>query len=388
MATYKISQLTTATAVSATNQFEINQNAASKSLEVSVLSSYVRSQDAVIPVNVSVSTADAAVSVVQSGTGQGINVKGGIRLAGSTSGYVGISPAAAAGSATYTLPSADGTNGQTLTTNGSGTLTWATASGGTGNVQTFTSSGTWTKPSGLSASSRVLIQAWGAGGAGAKTTNFGGGGGGGGYVERWVTLSSLGATETITIGAGGAASTGNGTAGGNTTVGSVVTAYGGGGGTSGTKSGLGGGGGGEFAAGANGGAFGAIGGGGVVSTSDEARMRAYMYQNGVGGTAVPTRTADAFTIWAGGGGSTYSNDNCIESTIVGGRSIQGGGGGGSVGSSQVRGTAGASLYGGSGGASGSTGTAGTAPGGGGGGSWSGNSGAGAAGQVIITVFPM
>lgn len=41
---------------------------------------------------------------------------------------------------TFTLPTADGTNGQVLTTNGSGTLTFTTVSGGTGAVgfeQTF-----------------------------------------------------------------------------------------------------------------------------------------------------------------------------------------------------------------------------------------------------------
>jgi hypothetical protein len=50
----------------------------------------------------------------------------GIRLYGSSSGYVGLTGAAAAGSTTYTLPSADGTSGQALSTNGSGTLSWAT----------------------------------------------------------------------------------------------------------------------------------------------------------------------------------------------------------------------------------------------------------------------
>lgn len=53
-----------------------------------------------------------------------------VRLYGSSSGYVGLQGAAAAGSTTYTLPAADGTNGQVLSTNGSGTLSWATASGG------------------------------------------------------------------------------------------------------------------------------------------------------------------------------------------------------------------------------------------------------------------
>jgi len=62
--------------------------------------------------------------------GSALDVKGIIRLSGATSGYVGLSPAAAAGSTTYMLPSADGTSGQVLSTNGSGTLSWATQSGG------------------------------------------------------------------------------------------------------------------------------------------------------------------------------------------------------------------------------------------------------------------
>jgi hypothetical protein len=41
-----------------------------------------------------------------------------------------LSPAAAAGSTTYILPAADGTNGQFLKTDGSANLSWATASGG------------------------------------------------------------------------------------------------------------------------------------------------------------------------------------------------------------------------------------------------------------------
>lgn len=64
--------------------------------------------------------------------GSALDVKGTLRLSGATSGYVGFAPAAAAGSTTYTLPSADGSNGQVLTTNGSGTLSWSTASGASG----------------------------------------------------------------------------------------------------------------------------------------------------------------------------------------------------------------------------------------------------------------
>lgn len=61
-------------------------------------------------------------------------VKGTFKLSGSTSGYVGFAPAATAGSTTYTLPSADGTSGQALLTNGSGTLSWGAAGISTGKA--------------------------------------------------------------------------------------------------------------------------------------------------------------------------------------------------------------------------------------------------------------
>ena len=54
-------------------------------------------------------------------------VTGTLQLNGATSGYVGIKAATAAGSTTYTLPSADGSNGQALVTNGSATLSWGSA---------------------------------------------------------------------------------------------------------------------------------------------------------------------------------------------------------------------------------------------------------------------
>jgi hypothetical protein len=84
MPTFKISQLTTATAVSATNQFEINQNSASRSLEVSVLAGFIRTTKSEIPIVVSVSTvtsADAAVLITKSGPGQALIVNGPTLLA-------------------------------------------------------------------------------------------------------------------------------------------------------------------------------------------------------------------------------------------------------------------------------------------------------------------
>ena len=53
-----------------------------------------------------------------------------LRFNGSTSGYVGLKGAAAAGSTIYTLPAADGTSGYVLQTNGSGVTSWVAQSGG------------------------------------------------------------------------------------------------------------------------------------------------------------------------------------------------------------------------------------------------------------------
>ncbi|MGZ6398777.1 MAG: hypothetical protein ACXWRZ_13575, partial [Bdellovibrio sp.] len=61
--------------------------------------------------------------------GSTLDIMGTLRLSGSTSGYVGFAPAAAAGSTTYTLPSTQGTAGQVLSTDGvagNATLSWTT----------------------------------------------------------------------------------------------------------------------------------------------------------------------------------------------------------------------------------------------------------------------
>lgn len=86
------------------------------------------------------------VGIGTTSPGSKLDVKGTIRLSGSSSGYVGLAPPAAAGSTTYTLPSADGTSNQVLTTNGSGALSWATAGGGFSNLKTFIyQTGTYTR---------------------------------------------------------------------------------------------------------------------------------------------------------------------------------------------------------------------------------------------------
>lgn len=86
-------------------------------------------------------TADASADAVGIGTatpGSKLDVKGTLRLSGSSSGYVGLAPASAAGSTTYTLPSADGSTGNALVTNGSGVLSWAAAGISASSANTFT----------------------------------------------------------------------------------------------------------------------------------------------------------------------------------------------------------------------------------------------------------
>jgi hypothetical protein len=274
-----------------------------------------------------------------------------------------------------------GTAGQVLTSGGAAAPPSWTSAGGSVNVQTFTSSGTWTKPA-YAAGSRVLIQCWGGGGSGGfGATNSGGGGGG--YNERWLSLSQMGATETITIGAGGAAKTtsGAGNVGGATTVGSLAAAYGGGGGGSGGagQAGVGGGGGGQLTAGSTGNASGVNTepGAPLIMTRYDVGSDLTFYQGSAKNTNnFSTSYFDANMHGGGGGGN--------QSQYTSGNSIWGGGGGGA---SAVNTAGGTSKYAGNGGAGGATGTAGTQPSGGGGGSTGNPSGAGAAGQVIITVFP-
>lgn len=77
------------------------------------------------------------VGIGTSSPGAKLDVKGAVRLSGSSSGFVGLNVPAAAGSTTYNLPSADGTSGQSLTTDGSGNLSWGSSSG-IGVGQTWT----------------------------------------------------------------------------------------------------------------------------------------------------------------------------------------------------------------------------------------------------------
>lgn len=135
------------------------------------------------------------------------------------------------------LPKLSGSSGDALRGDG----TWGGVSSGAvlSDVKVFTSSGTWTKPTGLYA---VLVKVVGGGGAGggaqatASEYSTGSGGGGGGYSEKHILAASLGATETVTIGAGGTANSGAaGGDGGTTSFGAHLQATGGTGGLTLTK---------------------------------------------------------------------------------------------------------------------------------------------------------
>ena len=228
--------------------------------------------------------------------------------------------------------------------------------GGNSDVVTFTTDGTWTKDTGLV---RVRVQAWGGGGSGSSKTSAGPapGGGGGGYFEQWFEASELGATETVTVGAGGLGVSGDsaGNTGADTTFGSLLTALNGTGGATAA----------DTAAGGD--------GGDIQSGATLFRGAGATTSGGVG------------IFWGGGGGG---GSNATTGAVGGGAAFGGGGGGGvdNVGTSTLAG--GTSLYGGNGGASSNSGngTAGTQPAGGGGGSVTGTSGAGADGQVIVTEY--
>ena len=282
--------------------------------------------------------------------------------------------------------------------------TWTNVVAGAAVVdyQEFTGSGTWTKPANVSS---VIVEAWGAGGGGGGGEGHatgiqrsgGAAGGGGSHVRKIYDAAQLGATETITIGAGGLSGPGgvdaDGTDGGvgvNTTFGSFITAYGGGGGQRGfTASGRGGTGGGTAGAGATASAASRGGDPQMVDATgtDDALGGAGA---GVGGAGDGHHAEDG---GAGGAGSGAA------STFRGGSSLNGGAGGGgggpvTSGDAEVAGREGGNgnFYavggGGSGGGVGgvagtngadSVGQKGGAGGGGGGGNNTGTGGAGGTG---------
>lgn len=182
---------------------------------------------------------------------------------------------------------------------------------------------TWTKPSGLKYVDVEVIGGGGGGGGANSASAYAGGGGGGGYSRELIAVASLGATETVTTGAGGAAgssSGGNGGTGGTSSFGSLCSATGGAGGNAlgagngYEKGGAGGAG--------SGGDFNATGGTGGTASGATSGLTSGMGGNSIyGGGALPN-----FSAANGNTGNTY-----------------GGGGSGAIGSSATGGVGGAGI---------------------------------------------
>ena len=209
-----------------------------------------------------------------------------------------IAPAAIASDSTLTLPSITGTLAlNTMTT----------------QVFTTTGANTYTRPTGLA---YALVYVKGGGASGASTTSAGYGASGGEGEEAWglFTAATIGATQTVTIGAGGAAVTANtsanGNAGGTTSFGALLTAAGAAGGTRGNF-------GGAAAAGGSGGTGGFYrmrGAAGVTGADTGGTGPRYNPGGGKGGGIFAT-AAGANSGGGGGGGSTGNNSGAGGSGI-------------------------------------------------------------------------
>lgn len=139
---------------------------------------------------------------------------------------------------TLTSPTVNGGTVSAPTLSGAVNLTGTGLRKDTFNAVHVYTSGTptWTKPARLLG---VHVRVCGGGGGSGGVTGAGtgnavsGGGGGGGYSEAWIPAASLGATETVTVGAGGTAGSnpgGNGGTGGTSSFGAHCQATGGAGG--------------------------------------------------------------------------------------------------------------------------------------------------------------
>lgn len=207
-------------------------------------------------------------------------------------------------------------------------------------IQTFTANGTYTPHASMVYCQIECVGGGGGGGGidGDGNSEGAGGGGAGGYARKISTAADIGASQAVTVGAGGAAgASGNnpGGNGGDTSVGAICIGKGGTGGEGGATSDPG-----------NGGA------GGVAGTGDFTPVGA------PGGSGIYAGAASAFALSGYGGSSIY-----------------GGGGVAKIANAATVAGAAGSNYGGGGSGGASHGDASNAAG-----------GAGAAGVVIVTEY--
>ncbi len=241
-----------------------------------------------------------------------------------------------------------------ITTSASGSTVTITGSG-TGSVftsvkrQVFTTSGTYTPTAGMLYCDIEVCGGGGGGGGSVATgssTTAGSGGGGGGYARGIYSAAAIGASQSVTIGAGGTGGVGGGAAtnGGTTSVGALLSATGGGLGISATIAAVV-----SIGLGSQPG----IGTGGDYQTAG----------NGSGGGLGVWISTNTWAFGGFGGGSFFGGGALVVATT------------GNIGSGPgVNGNAG-SLYGGGGGGAVSGANSNAA-----------NGGAGFAGVVIVTEF--
>ena len=168
---------------------------------------------------------------------------------------------------------------------------------------------TWTKPAGLK---YVVVEVQAGGGGGGYDTSSTGAsaGAGGGYSRKLIATATLGATETVTIGAAGAGATSGvaATAGGTSSLGSLVSCTGGAIGITSSSSATSGGSGSDGdlnISGANG--TGAITDGNQGSTNNYGGKGGDSFL-GKGGWYNPTTGASGYGAGGFGGGADSSNN--------------------------------------------------------------------------------
>lgn len=219
-----------------------------------------------------------------------------------------------------------GSSGQVLTSNGAAALpTWQTAPTGTGINkvirQVFTASGTYTPSADMVYCDIEVCGGGGAGGGSANTSpRTAGGGGGGGYARKVVTAATIGASQVVTVGAGGVgASNTTGGTGGTSSVGSIVSATGGlGGPTASFSTNVVGGVGGTGSSGD----FNFTGNNGGIKDNNS-NIGSYGGDSFFGGAAQPlisnSGIGNAGTNYGGGGGGSIATS----ASVVGGAGFQG-----------------------------------------------------------------
>jgi hypothetical protein len=265
-------------------------------------------------INVYGNTAPAATGLTFSGSGNTLALGGTLDVAHGGTGDTSFTAySVITGGTTSTGPLQNvvgvGTANQVLTSNGAGMLpTWQSVglSAFAVNIQTFTTSGTYTPTSGMAYCIVQMVGGGGGGGGGvggAGTVSVGSGGGYGEYASGIFSAASIGASQTVTIGAGGTGGSGGGGGnGGITSLGVLITADGGVGGAASSAGSSVVASGGSGGAGGSGGSYRFQGAPGVNSLA----IYSSIYIPGNGGSGI-----------FGGGGETFWNQQASGNVGVG-----------------------------------------------------------------------